>query len=137
MNGKRILLITGLIIALAILAMLFLGTIHITIGALILLVDFVVVYSYTTMKERDVPKELHGSFEEAFEEEEIVAQEFLENKTKTCLICHTENNINRKYCKKCNSLIQNITCPVCQTKNPHTAKYCSHCDSILQNKTRS
>ena len=114
MNGKRILLISGIIIAIAIFVMLVLGTIHITIGAVILIVDLVVVYSYTTVKNRDIPEELHDSYEEAF-----------------------LNNINRKYCKKCNNLIQNITCPVCDTKNPHTAKYCSHCDSILQNKTRS
>jgi RNA polymerase subunit RPABC4/transcription elongation factor Spt4 len=135
MNGKRIIVISGIVIAVAIAVMLLLETIHLALGAVILLVDFVVVYSYTTVKERDIPKELHGEFEEAFAEE--MKEEFLEKKTKICLVCQTENNINRKYCKKCNSLIQNITCPVCDTINPHTAKYCSHCDSILQNKSRS
>lgn len=139
MNGKRILLISGIVIAIVIFAMLILGTIHITIGAVILIVDLVVVYSYTTVKNRDIPEELHGSYEAAFIEEmkEETNEDFLEKKTKICLVCNTENNINRKYCKKCNNLIQNMTCPVCETKNPHTAKYCSHCDSILQNKTRS
>lgn len=134
--NKKLLIVVGIIIAVAMFVLLFLDKIHLAIASVILLVDFVVVYSYTNMKERDIPEELHDSFESAFADEEI-DEDFLENKTKICLVCNTENNINRKYCKKCNNLIQNITCPVCQTKNPHTAKYCSHCDSILQNKTRS
>jgi len=133
--NKRLVLGIGIIIGVIMFALVILEQIHMTIGSVIILLDLVVVYSYTTKSDRDVPKELHDSFEEAFEEE--VNENFLENKTKTCLICGTENNINRKYCRKCNSLIQNITCPVCGVKNPHTAKYCSHCDSILQNKTRS
>ena len=55
---------------------------------------------------------------------------------KECPVCHTLNNENRKYCKKCNTMIQNITCPVCHEKNPFDATYCKSCDSILQNKTR-
>ena len=54
--------------------------------------------------------------------------------TKTCPTCNTENNINRVYCKQCNSPIKNIICPVCQTKNPFDQKYCTNCDSILQNR---
>ena len=56
--------------------------------------------------------------------------------TKVCPVCHTENIINRKYCKKCQTNIQNKVCPVCDNKNPHSAKYCANCDSILQNSTR-
>lgn len=137
MNRKYI-LIAGILIAIAMISLLVLGLIHIAAGSVILLIDLVVTYSYTTSRDRDIPEELHGSFEEAYQEEKVVQKaDFLEDKTKTCLVCGTENNINRKYCRKCNNIIQNITCPVCSTKNPHTAKYCSHCDSILQNKKRS
>jgi len=139
MKRNKLLIISGVVIAIVVLVLIVMDTIHVAVGTVALLIDLVVVYSYTTMKDRDIPEELHGAFEEAFADEfkEEVNEDFLENKTKICLVCNTENHIHRKYCKKCNNLIQNITCPVCNTKNPHTAKYCSHCDSILQNKTRS
>ena len=57
-------------------------------------------------------------------------------KIKVCHVCSTKNNINRKYCRKCNTWIKNITCPICEQVNPHTEKYCLNCDSILQNKKR-
>ena len=114
------------------------NVIHVAIAAIVLLMDLVVVYSYTTRKDRDIPEDLHDSFEETFEEElEVEVDDFLEKKVKVCLVCNTENSIHRKYCRKCNNLIQNIVCPVCSVSNPHTAKYCSNCDSILQNRTRS
>jgi RNA polymerase subunit RPABC4/transcription elongation factor Spt4 len=133
--NRKLIVGAGIFIGVAIFALVISEQLHMTMGAVIILLDLVVVYSYTTRSDRDIPEELHDSFEEAYEEE--INENFLENKSKTCLICGTENNINRKYCRKCNNLIQNITCPVCGVKNPHTAKYCSHCDSILQNKTRS
>lgn len=134
--NKKMIIVVGVILAFVVIGLIATSTIHIAYGAIFLLIDLVLVYSFTTQKDRDIPEELHGHFEDAFEETQG-QENFLENKTKTCPVCQTENNIHRKYCKKCNTLIQNMTCPVCGTKNPHTAKYCSHCDSILQNKTRS
>ena len=55
---------------------------------------------------------------------------------KECPVCNTKNNINRTYCRQCNTYIKNIVCPVCEHKNPFDQKYCQECDSILQNKTR-
>ena len=136
--NKKIILVIGIIVAIILFTLLIIEQIHIALGAILLLVDLVVTYSYTTMKDRDIPEELHDSFEEAFSVDTIIEEpDFLEKKTKTCQVCGTENNVNRKYCRKCNNIIENITCPVCGTVNPHTAKYCSKCDSILQNKTRS
>ncbi len=57
-------------------------------------------------------------------------------KTKECPICQTKNNVNRKYCRHCNTWIKNITCPVCEHVNPFDQKYCEKCESILRNKTR-
>ena len=56
--------------------------------------------------------------------------------TKECPVCHTENIRNIKYCKKCNTNIQDIKCPVCETKNAFDSQFCSNCDSILRNKSR-
>ena len=136
--NKRLLLIIGIVIALGAIVLLVLDILHIAITAIVLLMDLVVVYSYTTRKDRDIPEDLHDSYEEAYDEKnEEEKEDFFEKKVKVCLICNTENSIHRKYCRKCNNLIQNIVCPVCGVNNPHTAKYCRKCDSILQNKTRS
>lgn len=136
--NKKLILITSIVVASVVIILLVMNVIHIAFGAVLLLMVFVVSYSYLTMKERDIPEDIHDSYEEAFvEDEKDIVEDFLKDKTKICPICETENEIHRKYCRKCNNLIQNITCPVCSTKNPHTAKYCSNCDSILQNKTRS
>ncbi len=59
-----------------------------------------------------------------------------EKYTKECPVCNTDNNINRTYCRQCNTFIKNIVCPVCEHKNPFDQKYCQNCDSILQNKVR-
>ncbi len=134
--SKKLLLIVGIIIAIVIFALLIFNRIHIALGSILLLIDLVVVYSYTSIKDKAAPEDPHDTFAVDFEEEKEV-DELFEKKTKICLVCQTENNINRKYCKKCNNLIQNIICPVCDTENPHTQKYCIKCDSILQNKRRS
>lgn len=60
----------------------------------------------------------------------------MDKKIKICPICNTKNNINRKYCRHCNTWMKNITCPVCEHVNPFDQKYCEECDSILQNKSR-
>lgn len=101
-----------------------------------ILLLFIGTYSYVMKDNEIIPEDPHTNFKEELEEEFKKENTFLE-KTKICHVCNTKNNINRKYCKKCQTPIQNITCPVCNTVNPHTAKYCSSCDSILQNKTRA
>lgn len=63
-------------------------------------------------------------------------EKFDMEKIKTCPVCNTKNNINRKYCRHCNTWIKNITCPVCEHVNPFDQKYCEKCESILRNKTR-
>ncbi len=55
---------------------------------------------------------------------------------KVCNVCHTENTLNSKSCKKCGSSLSNIVCPICMTVNPYDQKYCSNCETILQNVKR-
>ncbi len=133
MNNKTMFTL-GIFFSTALTLLTIIQVIHVAITVFLLIIVFVSIYSYSTKKDRDIPEDLHGHFESAYEEEDF--QGFLE-KEKICHVCNAKNNINRKYCRKCNTLIQNITCPVCSTKNPHTGKYCTSCDSILQNKRRS
>lgn len=106
------------------------------IGVVIVILVFIIVFILGLIKlgknANDKTREIVRK-DYVFEEEE---EKVLFEGTKTCPVCETENIVNRKYCKKCQSNIQNIVCPVCDTKNPHSAKYCVNCDSILQNKTR-
>jgi RNA polymerase subunit RPABC4/transcription elongation factor Spt4 len=104
---------------------------HIAVIAILLILVFITGYSFSTTKEQVAPEDFHREMED-----DIIENPISNEDSKECPVCHTENHINRKYCKKCNTLIQNIVCPVCQTKNSHDAKYCVKCDSILQNKKR-
>lgn len=56
--------------------------------------------------------------------------------TKDCFVCGTKNNVNRVYCRHCQTPIKQIICPICEHVNPYEQKYCEECDSILQNKRR-
>lgn len=79
---------------------------------------------------------MNKSSEKPFVDQNYVIEKENQKEKKECPVCHTENIINRKYCKKCNTPIQNIECPVCKKKNLFTNKYCEECDSILQNRNR-
>jgi len=57
-------------------------------------------------------------------------------KTKTCNICNTENKERAISCTKCGSSLIDVTCPICNTVNSFDQKYCKSCDTILQNKKR-
>jgi len=107
------------------------------IDSLLLIVSLIVLVIYGTFF--NMPKRKNAPKKEAnfiLEEEKKERQNQKDREMKTCHVCGTKNIINRKYCKKCNTNIQNITCPVCDHKNPFNKQYCEQCDSILQNKNR-
>lgn len=127
MNGKRnILLVLSLfeilLILLSVIKVLALTT------SIVIAIILIIIAVYTLLK-----KEV--KLDDEIDQDYIIDINDI-REMKNCPVCQTKNIINRKYCTKCGSNIQNIICPVCEEKNPFDSKYCCNCDSILQNTNR-
>ena len=130
LHKKQITLITLIIFMISGFIMVFgkeiLGD-YIIISTMLVIVSGLVLMVLVILSKQEMEKPIQDREFSEFKEDV---------KKKICNICNTENKESAISCIKCGSSLIEVICPICNTVNSFDQKYCKSCDTILQNKKR-